>query len=130
MCVCVCDTFCVCASVQFLIINVWNMKTFVVLIIFVRFGDLFLVFVLIHPRTITVLFIHYRQIYTQACALRIPVCYSYGYPDPGYLSRVEHELAAKGVTEKDLTGTQRQFVRHPDQFCPKASLGDFSSKFD
>ena len=107
------------------------MKNFVVFIIFVQFKDLFLVFVPIHPRTIAVLFIHYRQIYTNtACALWIPVCYSYGYPDPGYLSRVEHELAAKGVTEKDLTGTQRQFVRHPDQFCPETPLRDFSSSFD
>ena len=60
----------------------------------------------------------------------IAVCYSYGYPDPGYLSRVQQELAAKGVTEKDLTDTQRQFIHQPDLYLHTPSVHDFSGMFN
>ncbi|KAL8615427.1 hypothetical protein ACOMHN_036247 [Nucella lapillus] len=38
---------------------------------------------------------------------------SHGYPDPTYLTRVQEELAAKGVTEKDLTNVQHDFIANP-----------------
>ena len=45
------------------------------------------------------------------------VSYSHGYPDPGYLMRVKQDLADKGVTEKDLTPTQRDFIQNPRKYC-------------
>lgn len=54
------------------------------------------------------------------------VCYSYGYPDPSYLVRVMQELADKGVTEKDLTPTQRDFIQNPDKY---RNYFDFSWHF-
>ena len=54
------------------------------------------------------------------------VCYSYGYPDPSYLVRVMQELADKGVTVKDLTPTQRDFIQNPDKY---RDYSDFSKHF-
>ena len=30
------------------------------------------------------------------------ICFSFGYPDPGYFQRVKEELAVKGVTVDDI----------------------------
>ncbi|KAK7471616.1 hypothetical protein BaRGS_00035713 [Batillaria attramentaria] len=52
----------------------------------------------------------------------------FGYPDDGYLSRVQEELAAKGVTEKDLTDTQKDFIQNPKPYI-KYERFDFSKYF-
>ena len=54
------------------------------------------------------------------------VSYSHGYPDPGYLMRVKQDLADKGVTEKDFTPTQRDFIQNPDKY---RDYSDFSKHF-
>ncbi|KAK7471615.1 hypothetical protein BaRGS_00035712, partial [Batillaria attramentaria] len=53
---------------------------------------------------------------------------AFGYPDDGYLSRVQGELAAKGVTEKDLTDTQKDFIQNPKPYI-KYEHYDFSNYF-
>ena len=50
------------------------------------------------------------------------VSYSHGYPDPGYLMRVKQDLADKGVTEKDLTPTQRDFIQNPHKYRDYSDL--------
>ncbi|KAK7485889.1 hypothetical protein BaRGS_00022884, partial [Batillaria attramentaria] len=50
----------------------------------------------------------------------------HGYPDPGYLTRLQQELAAKNVTEKDLTDTQKDFIQDPQKYY---RYNDFSHCF-
>ncbi|KAL8615431.1 hypothetical protein ACOMHN_036251 [Nucella lapillus] len=53
---------------------------------------------------------------------------SHGYPDPTYLTRVQEELAAKGVTEKDLTNVQHDFIANPAKVQSQYRY-DFSDYF-
>ncbi|XP_076461034.1 uncharacterized protein LOC143293721 [Babylonia areolata] len=54
---------------------------------------------------------------------------NYGYPDPGYLTRVQMELADKGVTEKDLSDKQWDFIKNPAKFRSVYPYTDFGWNF-
>jgi hypothetical protein len=56
-------------------------------------------------------------------------CFRYGYPDERHLTRVQEELAIKGVTEKDLTDTQKKFIENPNSVVSGSLFMDFAHLF-
>ena len=70
--------------------------------------------------------VHYSSYYYYCSTL----CFSYGYPDATYLSRVQEELAAKGVTYEDLTEKQKKFIYNPESSWKSFLQMDFSDQFN
>ncbi|XP_076460759.1 uncharacterized protein LOC143293585 [Babylonia areolata] len=50
----------------------------------------------------------------------------YGYPDPEYLREAEEQLARNGVTERELTDTQKDFIQNPDHYVTRSRLLDMA----